>query len=304
MPPDYVAPDIWFPNLNIYFQNVPQHLFSIFGVDIYLYAVAIVIGITAAFFMGIWYVKRSGQKVDDYIDLMLLGLPLAVIGLRVYYLAFNWGSYRGQPLLRTFIDFRGGGLAIYGGIIGAALAAAIVGARKNIPFATMADTGAPSMLLGQVIGRWGNFFNREAFGGFTDGLFAMRLRADQVPMGRHVTQDILDNIQYHSDVAYYQVHPTFLYESFFNLLLMIALLIYRPRKKFNGEIVLLYFMGYGIIRFFVESLRTDQMMFLNTGIPLNRLVGAGFAIVSAILIVLGHIRARSERGGYVRRRKK
>ncbi|MCL2223408.1 MAG: prolipoprotein diacylglyceryl transferase [Defluviitaleaceae bacterium] len=292
MPQNYVAPDIAFPNLGLSFNNVPRVAVSLFGLDIYMYAVSIVVGIIAAYFLGIWWVKKSGQKVDDYQDLLLFGIPMAVVGLRLYYVIFNWNRYSGQNFFRVFFGFRDGGLAIYGGIIAAALAAFIIAKRKKIPFTTITDTAAPSMLLGQVIGRFGNFFNREAFGGYTDNLFAMQIRADQVLGTHHITNELRENMVYFNGVQYFQVHPTFLYEAFFNFLLMLALLIYRPRKRFGGEILLLYFFGYGIIRFFVESLRTDQMMFLNTGLPLNQLVAILFAIASAILIIAGHLHYR------------
>ncbi|MCL2577513.1 MAG: prolipoprotein diacylglyceryl transferase [Defluviitaleaceae bacterium] len=295
MPPDYVTPDIWFPNLGIYFENVPKVLFSPFGFDIYMYALCIVVGIVAAYFVGIRWVKKSGQRVEDYTDLLLLGVPLALVGLRVYYLAFNWDMYSGQNFLRVFFNFRDGGLAIFGGIIGSVLAAVIMSIRKNIPFSLMADTAAPSFVLGQVIGRFGNFFNREAFGGYTDNLFAMRIRVDQTPGTRHITDELYQNIISIQGAEYYQVHPTFLYEAFFNFLLMLALIIYRPRKRFNGEIVLYYFLGYGVIRFFVEGLRTDQMIFLDTGLPLNQIGAALFAVVSSALLIAGHLRALKNR---------
>jgi len=313
MPPDNVAPDIWFPNLRLYFENVPRYLIgdvrdmSIiyipnFPANIHLYAICIVIGIVSAYFLAIWYVKKSGQKVEDYLDLLLLGVILAFLGLRLYYLAFNWNTYySGQNFFAVFFAVRGGGLAIYGGIIGAVVAATIIGIRKNIPFTVLADTGAPSMLLGQVIGRWGNFFNREAFGSYSDGLFAMRIRVDQA---YYSTQELIDTAIVHAQgVDYFQVHPTFLYEVTFNFILMIALIIYRPHKKFNGEIVLLYFLGYGVIRFFVEGLRTDQMIFANTGIPLNQITAVLFAVVSAGLIIAGHVRARTPEKKPARRAK-
>jgi len=284
------APDIFFPNLNITLRSVPRVAFSVFGLDIYMYAVTIVIGIVAAYFLGIWWVKKSGQKVSDYTDLLLLGVPMAIVGLRLYFVIFNWSNYSGQSFIRVFFGFRDGGLAIYGGIIGAALAAVIIGRAKKIPFATLADTGAPSMLLGQVIGRWGNFFNREAFGGYTDGLFAMAIRADQI--GGPVTEEIRSNAVYAHGAYYFQVHPTFFYELFLNALLMVGLIIYRPRKRFNGEILLMYFFGYGVIRFFVESFRTDQMMLFNTNIPLNQVTAVLFALISGGLIVAGHIKTK------------
>ena len=297
-----MPPDISFPNIGISFRNVPTYLigndpdasliyFSGIPINIYLYATIIVLAITFAALLGFWSAKKSGQKVDDYVDLLLVGVVLAFIGLRVYYVAFNWDQFRGQGFFTIFfLGIRDGGLAIYGGIIGAAVAAAIIGAKKNIPFTVMADTGAPSMLLGQAIGRWGNFFNREAFGGYTDNLLAMQIRLDQA---RYVTQELRDTAIVHvSGVEYLQVHPTFFYESFLNFIYMIALLIYRPKKRFDGEIVLLYFLGYGIIRFFVEGIRTDQMMLGGTGLPLNQVTAVSFSAVSLVLLVVGYKRSK------------
>lgn len=289
--------DIGFPNIGIFFENVPRVLFTIPIIDrpVYWYGFMVVLGIVAAYFLGIWWAKKTGQKVEDYTDLLLIGVPLALIGLRTHYLIFmHPGVYNLQTFFGTFLRFDQGGLAIYGGIIGAIIAALIISKRKKIPFTTIGDTGAPSMLLGQVIGRFGNFFNREAFGGYTDGLFAMSMRAETVPgfpRGSHITEEMLEHFNA-TGGTHIQVHPTFLYEAFFNLLLMVALLIYRPHKKFAGEILILYFFGYGVIRFFVESLRTDQMMLFDTGLPVNQVLAALFAVVSAALIIAGHVRAR------------
>jgi len=290
MPPDHIIPDIWFPNLGIYFERIPQILFSPFGFDIYWYAIFIVAGIAAAYFLAVWYAKRTRQKVDDYTDLLMLGVVMAVIGLRTYYLVFNWDLYRGQPFFRTIFNLRGGGLAIYGGIIGALLAGVVMSMVKKIPFTTFADTCAPSLLLGQVIGRFGNFFNREAFGGYTDNLFAMRIRLDQVHGS--IPYDLRQTAITVQGIQYLQVHPTFLYEAFFNLLLMIFIIIYRPHKRFEGECILLYLLGYGVIRFFVEGLRTDQLMFFDTGWPASQLVSIVFAVFSLAAIVVGHVNAK------------
>ena len=293
MPPDNVAPDIWFPNLRIYFERVPQHVFTIGNFSIYWYAVFIVLGIAAAYFLAVWYAKRTRQKVDTYTDLLLLGVPMAFVGLRAYYLIFNWDAYRGQPILRAIFDIRGGGLAIYGGIIGALLAGVIMGFVKKTKFTVLADTCAPSLLLGQVIGRFGNFFNREAFGGYTNSLFAMRIRLDQAR--GIIPADLRETAVTAHGVQYLQVHPTFLYEAFFNLLLMIVLIIYRPHKKFDGEVILMYLLGYGIIRFFVEGLRTDQLMLFDTGLPVSQLVSIIFAVMSLILIISGRLWKRKRR---------
>ena len=282
-----MPPDIFFPNLGISFNTVPQHAFTIFGFSIYMYALFIVAGIIAAYYLAVWYAKKTGQDPNDYFDLLMLGVPMAVVGLRVYYLVFNWDIYQGRPL-SVLINIRGGGLAIYGGIIGALLAGVIISFRKNIPFTTITDTCAPSLLLGQVIGRFGNFFNREAFGGFTNNLFAMCIRADQARAPR---ADLFEHAVTAHGIQYLQVHPTFLYEAFFNFILMILLILYRPHKKFNGEVILLYTLGYGIIRFFVEGLRTDQLMFFDTGLPASQIMSVVFVVVSVVLIITGHMRS-------------
>lgn len=298
--------DIGFPNLGISFANVPVYLIGTdpgraliplpFPFDVYMYGASIVLAIALAALLAFWGARASGQRVADYADLAIVGLPLAIVGLRLYYVAFNWEQFRGQGFLQIFVfGIRGGGLAIFGGIIGAAAAAAIVGARKNIPFGLIADTGAPSMLLGQAIGRWGNFFNREAHGGYSDGLLAMQIRYEDA---RHVTQELRETALVYVDGArYLQVHPTFLYESALNFALMAALLWYRPRKRFDGEIVLLYFLGYGVIRFFVEGLRADQMALGNTGLPLNQVTAALFAGASLALLAAGRRKAAAKKPG-------
>jgi len=280
----YTPPDIWFPNLNIWFQNVPFHAINAGPFQIYWYAVFIVLGITGAALLAFWYANKTGQKVSDYMDLLILGVILAFIGLRTYYVIFNWDSFSGRPITAIF-DIREGGLAIYGGIIGALIAGLIISRRKKIPMTTITDTAGPSLALGQAIGRFGNFFNREAFGGYTNNLFAMRIRIDQA---RGVPQELLESAYYFGGVGYLQVHPTFFYEAAFNFLLVIALVIYRPYKRFDGEMILLYMFGYGLARFFIEGLRTDQLIFFGTGLPASQIVSVVFVIIAAVLLFRGY----------------
>jgi len=218
-------------------------------------------------------------------DLLLLGIVLAFIGLRLYYMIFNWDIYRGRNVIAAFFDIRGGGLAIYGGIIGALLAGIIISKRKKIPISTITDTAGPSLALGQAIGRIGNFFNREAFGGYTNNLFAMRIRVDQAS---HPTADLIRQAYDFGGVEYIQVHPTFLYESVFNFLLVAVLVIYRPHKRFQGELIFLYMVAYGAARFFIEGLRTDQLIFFNTGIPASQIVSIIFVILGAVMLFRGY----------------
>jgi phosphatidylglycerol:prolipoprotein diacylglycerol transferase len=289
MPPDNVTPEIWFPNLGFYFERVPQHVFSIGGFAIYWYALIIVTGIVCATLLGLWWARKTGQDTNVYIELLLVGLVFAFIGLRVYYVVFNWELFRGRPWYEIAFDLRGGGLAIYGGIIGAVLAGVYISWRRRIPFALLADTGAPSMLLGQVIGRFGNFFNAEAFGGYTNNVFAMRIRVDRAAF---TTPGLMENAVVANGATYIQVHPTFFYEAAFNFVWMIILILYRPYKKFDGEILYLYFLGYGVARFFVEGLRTDQLPFFQTGWAASQVVSVVFVVASLAALVAGHTRAK------------
>ena len=278
-------PDVWFPNLGIWFQRIPRYIFSIGGFEIFWYAFFVVLGIICAAGIAFIYAHKTGQKVSDYLDLLLLGIVLAFIGLRLYYMIFNWDVYRGRNVITAFFDIRGGGLAIYGGILGALLAGFIISKRKKIPISTITDTAGPSLALGQAIGRIGNFFNREAFGGYTDNLFAMRLRIDQAS---HPTAALIEQAYEFGGVQYIQVHPTFLYESVFNFLLVAALVIYRPHRRFDGELIFLYMVAYGAARFFIEGLRTDQLIFFNTGIPASQIVSILFVIFGGIMLFRGY----------------
>jgi phosphatidylglycerol:prolipoprotein diacylglycerol transferase len=286
-------PDIWFPHLGIELRNVPRVFLSIFGFDIYWYAVCIIAGVVAALKLAQWYAGKTGQKKEDYVDILLLGLVLAFIGLRIYYVVFTWtwAEFMENPL-RVF-NFREGGLAIYGGILGAFLAGYIMSRYKKIPFTTIFDTCAPSLPLGQAIGRWGNFFNREAFGGYTDNIFAMRLLPAQV--NGEIPASLLVRAYTIEGVSYIQVHPTFFYESMWNFALMGLLIWYRPHKKFPGEVMLLYMLGYGIGRFFIEGMRVDQLIFFNTGLPASQLMSVAFVLFAVVMVAVGRVRARGEK---------
>jgi len=156
--------------------------------------------------------------------------------------------------LATFLNFRGGGLAIYGVVIGSVITAIIFCKKRGINFFTFADTAIFGLIIGQVIGRWANFINAEAFGGFTDNLFALRYRADRVAYAPDYLLVVANGVEY------IQVHPTFLYESMWNLALFIGLHIYKKHKAFTGELFLIYLVWYGIGRAFIETLRTDSLM--------------------------------------------
>jgi len=270
-------PEIWFPNLGIKINHLSRVFLSIGSFDLYWYGLIIGVGIVLAVLLVLHEAKRSGQKPEDYIDLASFAIILSLIGARVYYVIFSWDNYK-NDLLKIFA-VREGGLAIYGGVITAIICGIIFSKRRKISFWLIADTVVPSILLGQILGRWGNFFNREAFGCYTNCIFAMRYLKDQVA---NIAPSVLEHIVTVNGTEYIQVHPTFLYESSLNLCLFIFLLILRRHKKFTGQIGTLYFIGYGLIRFFIEGLRTDQLIFMHTGVAVSQ-------VVSAVLFFCGII---------------
>lgn len=250
-------PEIWFPNLGIEIGHLDRTAFSIAGHNIYWYGIFIGTGVILGVLLAMHEAKRTGQNPDTYIDYMLYALIISIIGARLYYVIFSWDFYSQHP--EKIFAIREGGLAIYGGIIGGVLTGIFYCRWKKQKFWLMADTIAPSLLLGQILGRWGNFFNREAFGGYTDGLFAMRYQLSQVRTS-DLTDDILSHLVNVNGMDYIQVHPTFLYESLWNVGVFLILMVLIRRKKFDGQIFALYLFGYGLGRVWIEGLRTDQLM--------------------------------------------
>ena len=274
-------PEIWFPNLGIKIKELNNVAFTVFGLNVYWYGVIIGLGIIISLALAVKEAKRTGQNPDNYMDFTMIAIVICVICARLYYVIFSW-DYYSQHLNEIFAT-RNGGLAIYGGIIGGIATAIVYTKVKKLNFWLFADTTAPSLLLGQIIGRWGNFFNREAFGGYTDGLFAMRYMKEQVS---NIPQSVLDNIINVNGVQYIQVQPTFLYESLWNLVVFVILMILKRRKKFDGEIFGLYLLGYGLGRVWIEGLRTDQLILGNTGIPVSQLLSAIIIIISIVILYI------------------
>lgn len=270
-----------FPNLGIHLADVGKTL-TVFGFDIAFYGIVIGIGMLAGIAMATHVAKLTGQKQEDYVDVAIFGIIFGIIGARAYYVIFAWDMYR-DNLLEIF-NTRHGGLAIYGGVIGAVITVFVLSQVKKIPFGLMLDTGCFGLITGQMIGRWGNFFNREAFGDYTDNLFAMRLPLDAV-RSSDVTDLMREHMEQINGVDCIQVHPTFLYESVWCLMVLVLLLLYLKHKKFNGELFLLYLAGYGAGRFWIEALRTDQLLIPGTDIPVSRVLAGVLVVVSVCLIL-------------------
>ncbi len=280
--------NINFPNLHIYLEHVGKTI-SIGDFEIAYYGIVIACGMIGGVLLAAAIAKLSGQNTDDYYDMALYAIIFSVIGARLYYVIFNW-DYYSQDLTRI-LNIREGGLGIYGAVITAIITVYILTRIKKLPFGLVADTGGPALILGQCVGRWGNFFNREAFGGYTDNLLAMQLPVSAVRQNE-ITAELWEHAEVIDGITYIQVHPTFLYESLWNFALLIILLIYWKHRKFNGEVFLLYLFGYGVGRFWIESLRTDQLILPILEVPVSMVVAALMVVGSAIWIVLGRRKSR------------
>ena len=281
--------DVSFPHLGIYIKHLVNHI-DIFGFRIAFYGIIIALGMLAGINLACADAKRRGQNPEVYLDFAMYAIIFSIIGARTYYVIFEWDMYK-NDLLQIF-NLRGGGLAIYGGVIAAVITLIVFTKVKKQSFFSMADSGVLGLILGQIIGRWGNFFNAEAFGGYTDSLFALRYRLDIVGTGM-LNNDVLSHVMETDGVKYIQVHPTFLYESCWNLALLIFMLWYRKRKKFNGEVFFIYLGGYGLGRMIIEGLRTDSLLLPHTNIAVSQLLAGICFVVSIICVIIGRKRVKN-----------
>ena len=266
--------EISFPNLGIYLKNVGKSI-DLFGIEIAYYGIIIGTAILLGFWIAAREAKRTGQNPENYLDMGIIGVIAGIVGARLYYVIFSWDMYK-DNLLDIF-NLREGGLAIYGGVIAAVISVLVLAKVKHLSAPQIFDTIAMALLNGQMLGRWGNFFNREAFGGYTDSLFAMRLPLDAV-RSSDVTEQMRRHIERIDGVSYIQVHPTFLYESLWCMVLLIILFAYRKHKKYEGELFLMNLFGYGLGRFWIEGLRTDQLLLPGVGIAVSQLLAGAIVV--------------------------
>ncbi|MCR5416705.1 MAG: prolipoprotein diacylglyceryl transferase [Pseudobutyrivibrio sp.] len=268
---------IIFPNLHITLENVGK-TFSIGGFTIAFYGVIIAIGMLVGVNFILKEAKRVGFDEDQFLDICIITIVIGVIGARLYYVIFSWDNYKDNLL--SIFNLRQGGLAIYGGILAGILSIIVLSKKKGLKVLSVFDVAIFGVIIGQIFGRWGNFFNREAFGGYTDGLFAMLIPMNAVRSPLDITPEMIEHLQQINGVDYISVHPTFLYESVWNLCLLIFLICTRKKKKFDGQIFFTYLVVYGMGRFWIEGLRTDQLILWGTNLPVSQLL-------AGILVVLG-----------------
>ncbi len=273
-------PEIWFPNLNIEIQHLDRVAFQLMGRDVYWYGILIATAFMAGLSLTIYLTKELNKTrvnpidPDLYYDVLVYILILSILGARLYYVIFDFDNYRGD--IKSIFAIWNGGLAIYGGIIGGIIAVLIFVKQKKLNFFDFGEAILPGLAIGQAIGRWGNFFNREAYGRYTDNLFAMRILKDQAQV---VTQELQDKLVVVNGFEYIQVHPTFLYESVLNLVNCFVLMYVLKNRKYRGQVVLVYMIFYGITRTITEGLRVDQLQIGDTW--------AVSRILSMILVVVG-----------------
>ena len=269
--------DIRFVHLGITINHLKSSI-SVFGFRIAFYGIIIGIGMLAGLWIAQSDAKRRGQDPELYLDFALYAIICSIIGARLYYVIFEWDYYKNN-LLQIF-NLRAGGLAIYGGVIAGTITMIVYTRMKKVSFFSMADTGVLGLVTGHIIGRWGNFFNCEAFGGYTDSLLAMRIRRALVN-DNMLNADVLNHRIVENGVEYIQVHPTFFYESCWNLCLLLFMLWFRRYKKYDGQMLWIYLLGYGIGRFWIESLRTDQLILFGTGLPVSQALSLVLILVAA-----------------------
>lgn len=257
---------ITFPMLGEGFAITVPSSFTLFGLTVHWYGVIIAIGFLLAFAYVNSRCRQFGLTDDEVLDGVLCGVPAGIIGARLYYVIFNFSLYKN--------DFWGifkiweGGLAIYGGVIGAVIAVAIYAHIKKLPLGAFLDLAAFGLLIGQTVGRWGNFINREVYGIETDIFCRMGLT------------DAAGNTIY--------VHPTFLYESIWNLLGLVLLHIYskRAKNRYDGQIFAMYLAWYGLGRAFIEGIRSDTLFLFNTGLRVSQVFAALTCIISLIYLAI------------------
>lgn len=282
-----MSSQISFPGLSIPPFTVNPIALTVGSIEIRWYGIIIVLGIIAGFSYAVYRAKQSGLSLDDMLDYVLVALPLGIVCARLYYVLFyNDGSYK------TFHDIVAiweGGLAIYGGVLGGLLGIFLVSRKKKNSLRVVLDCFAPGVLIGQIFGRWGNFFNAEAYGTLDHIDFPF--------IGRILTPRFEENYPFrmvieNNSVGKIAVHPTFLYESVWNLLGFVLIHRFFLRKRFDGEVALWYFTWYGFGRFFIEGMRGDSLMF--GSFRVSQVLALLLFCVGVVLIIIGRRKAKQK----------
>ena len=279
---------IRFPGLDLVLSYVPRS-FQIFGMEFTIYGVLIAIGALLGMGLVTLEAKRSGEDQNKYLDMTIISLLFSVVGSRLFYVAFSWELYKGN--LNEILSFRNGGYAFYGGLLAGCCAAAVFCKLAKMSFWRAADIASLGILLGQIIGRWGNFFNRESFGEYVDNILSMQLPLTAVRAGE-VTTTMRENLQMVDGVSCILVQPLFLYESLWCLLVLMLLMMHLRRRVFQGEIFLRYLAGYGLGRFVIQWMRTDKVFFPGTEIDVSLVISGVLFVLCTVIVTVKIVMAK------------
>ena len=289
---------IQFPNLGITLGYVGKSI-SIFGFEITFFGLMIALGMLLGLGFVILEAKRCGENKDDYLEMLIISLLFGVAGARLLYVLCSWNLYKGNVV--QIFNIRNGGLTFWGGLLGGLLGAVIYCAVRRKSFMQMADTASMGIVIAQIIGRWGDFFNRESFGEYTNSIFAMQLPLSAV-RSNEVTSAMRENLETVGGTSFIQVHPTFFYESMWCLLLFLLMLVWKRKKRFQGEVFLKYMAGYGLGRFCIEFLRTDKLLIPGTSIGISQVISAVMFVICAFVAVVEGTMAKKRAARRRRRR--
>ncbi|KMY20844.1 prolipoprotein diacylglyceryl transferase [Bacillus pumilus] len=263
--------------MNEAIQPIDPIAFQLGPLSVHWYGVIIGVGALLGLWLALRECEKRGINKDTFIDLILFAIPIAIICARIYYVSFEWDYYQQHP--NEIIKIWHGGIAIHGGLIGAVLTAIVFTKVKKVSFWKIADVAAPSILLAQAIGRWGNFINQEAHGEAVSRAFLENL---------HLPEFIIN--QMYIDGTYY--HPTFLYESLWNLAGVVILILLRRTAMRRGEIFLSYLIWYSIGRFFIEGMRTDSLM-LTEHLRIAQMISIAIFVVAVLLLIFRRIKGHA-----------
>lgn len=289
-----------FPNLHIHWGNVGRKV-ELFGVETTYFGILLGVAILIGIVLTMWIAHRSGQEAEEYLNLSVFVVIAGIIGARLYYVLFGFEQFKGH--WTKIFNLRSGGLAFYGALIAGVIAVIVYCKRQGLIVWKVLDTIVPALLIGQILGKLGNFFNREAFGEYTDGLFAMQLPIDSV-RAVDVTEKMRQNVEKIDGVNMIQVSPSFLYEIILCLLILIGLLIYRRFEVYKGEIFLLYIISYGAGRFFIEMGRVDKLRTLIFKLPVSQVVAVISVIIAMILLAVTYKSGNGQGRGVFRTKSK
>ena len=279
---------IRFPGLKLILDYVPKS-FEIFGFEITIYGVLIAVGMLLGIFFVVLEARRNHEEPDAYLDLAIITLITGVIGARLLYAAFSWSLYKNDP--GQILNVRSGGMLFYGGLLGGVLGGIVYCRIRKKSFWKMADLACMGILIGQIIGKWGSFFNRESFGEYADNIFSMQIPLTAVRAGE-VTTAMRENLQTADGLSWIIAQPLFLYESLWCLLVFLMLMMHLRKRVFQGEIFLRYLAGYGLGRAVIQWFRTDKVYFPGTEIDVSLVISGVLFVLCTVIVTVKLVMAR------------